>query len=368
MNPLHYPLGARAPAPGETIEIADGVHWVRVPLAGPLRHINVWLLRDDDGWCVVDCGLGGTETQALWERVFAVRVGRGRVRRVIATHMHSDHLGLAQWLCARWNAPLHIASREAALARRLLDVTEADREATVAFYRGHGVTDTALLASVRRAPTHYPARVPGLPADIRTLEDGQRVRIDGRDWRAIESRGHSPEHLSFHCAATGVLIAGDMLLPRISAHVAVSPYAPDGDPLADFLASMRVFLALPGDTLVLPAHGEPFIGIAARVHAIEAHHAARCERIAALCAAPRTAAEITAALFADRPLDRSNLLLALHETIAHLHRLQAQGTLAAAADNAGVLRFATASVAVATHTPARVVARPAAAGTAAPSQ
>lgn len=368
MTALRYPFGARAPAPGETLEVADGVHWVRLPLAGPLHHINLWLLRDDDGWTVIDCGLGDADAKALWEQVFTARIGTGRVRRVIATHMHSDHLGLAQWLCARWDVPLLIAGREAALAQRLLAVTEADREAAVAFYRHHGVTDAELLASVWHAPSHYPARVPGLPADIRPLTVGERVRIDGRDWRAIEGRGHSPEHLSFHCAATGVLIAGDMLLPRISAHVAVSPYAPDGDPLADFLSSMRVFLALPGDTLVLPAHGEPFIGIAARVGAIEAHHAARCERIAALCAAPRTAAEITAALFADRPLDRSNLLLALHETIAHLHRLQAQGTLAVAADNAGVLRFAAASAAAATHTPARVVARPAAAGTAASDQ
>ena len=346
MTALRYPFGARAPAPGETIEVADGVHWVRIPLAGPLKHINVWLLRDGSHWTLVDCGLGEADAQACWERVFAARVGTGRVTRVIATHMHSDHLGLARWLCQRWDAPLFIAGREVALARRLLAAGRAEGEAAVRFYRSHGVTDAALLDAVQRQPTPYPQRVPGLPDDVRLLSARERLRIDGRDWTAIEGRGHSPEHLALHCAATGVLIAGDMLLPRISAHVAVSPYAPDGDPLTDFLGSMRALLSLPADTLVLPAHGEPFLGIGARVQAIDAHHAARCDRIAALCETARSAADISAALFAARPLDRANTLLALHEVIAHLRRLQALGRVTATLDADGVTRFAAVAAAI----------------------
>ena len=106
MNPneaeLHYPLGDALPAVGETIDVAPGVRWLRMALPFALNHINLWLLRDRqdgiEGWTIVDCGITNDATKEAWERIFAERLDGLPVLRLIVTHMHPDHIGLAHWL------------------------------------------------------------------------------------------------------------------------------------------------------------------------------------------------------------------------------------------------------------------------------
>ena len=100
-----YPF-AEPPAPGATIEIAPGVHWLRMALPFALDHINLWLLEDGDGFLIVDSGLGNAPTRALWEKIFAAKIGTKPVRRVLVTHYHPDHAGNAAWLCERSGAQL----------------------------------------------------------------------------------------------------------------------------------------------------------------------------------------------------------------------------------------------------------------------
>ena len=114
MNPnehqLQYPWGDVQPEPGKAQAVADGVKWIRMPLPFALDHINLWLLRDElngrQGWTIVDCGIARDEVKALWERVFEQELDGLPVLRVLVTHMHPDHVGLAHWLCERWNAEL----------------------------------------------------------------------------------------------------------------------------------------------------------------------------------------------------------------------------------------------------------------------
>lgn len=118
---LTYPLGEQLPAPGHGIEVASGVYWVRLPLPFALNHINVWLLRDEidgvQGWTIVDCCIDKPETRALWEQVF-VNVLQGLpVLRVIVTHMHPDHIGLAHWLCERFGVRMWISGTDFTVAR-----------------------------------------------------------------------------------------------------------------------------------------------------------------------------------------------------------------------------------------------------------
>ena len=116
----------------------------------------------------------------------------------------------------------------------------------------------------------YRRGVPELPHTFERLLDGDRLRMGGTQWRVLEGHGHSPEHASLYSTERSVLISGDMLLPRISTNVSVWPVEPDGDPLGRFLASLDRLAELPSGTLVLPSHGLPFVGIAARVEQLRA--------------------------------------------------------------------------------------------------
>jgi glyoxylase-like metal-dependent hydrolase (beta-lactamase superfamily II) len=133
--------------------------------------------------------------------------------------------------------------------------------------------------------------------------------------------GHAAEHASLYCEKLAVLIAGDMLLPRISTNVAVQPTNPDDDPLQWFLDATAAYRALPEDTLVLPSHGKPFRGINARVTQLHDHHAERCSRLMEACTTPKHAAELIPVLFDRDIADAHQVMFAIGEAIAHLNHL-----------------------------------------------
>lgn len=334
---LRFPV-ATPPAPGDSAPIAPGVHWMRMPLPFALDHINLWLLQDGPGWTVVDAGYAMAETKALWERVFVLRLGGLPITRIIVTHYHPDHIGLAQWLCERWRAPLWITEKEWLHARVM---SRSDQDFLVSrrdFARRAGL-DEAASAAFAEHGAGYRRGVPAVPPSYRRIADGTRIEIGGREWRVVVGEGHAPELACLYCAETGVLIAGDQVLPRISPNVSVQAHEPEGDPLARFLASLaRLRRFIPADTLVLPSHNLPFFGLHARLAALTAHHRARCEEILAACAAPRSAVELLPLLF-RRPLDRHQTAFALGEALAHLHYLAARNLLEGELGGDGVNRF-----------------------------
>jgi glyoxylase-like metal-dependent hydrolase (beta-lactamase superfamily II) len=348
MNPLEqelqYPLGDALPGPGATLEVAPGVRWLRMGLPFALDHINLWLLRDEidgrAGWTVVDCGITREETQSQWEQVFETQLEGLPVLRVLVTHMHPDHIGLAWWLCERWQAPLWISATDYNAARVASQSTTGFGGAAAAdFFASHGLTDPASLEKIRGRASYYPGMVPHVPPRFRRLMDGESVTIGGRDWRCISGYGHAPEHMSLSCGELRVLISGDMLLPRISTNVSVYDIEPESNPLALFLASIAKFTALPADTLVLPSHGKPFRGIHERVRQLQEHHRERLAEVLEACAAgPKTAAEILPVLF-RRELDLHQTTFAMGESVAHLHALWYEGRLERRLDAGGTWRF-----------------------------
>jgi len=338
---LEYPFDA-PPPPGETREIAPAVRWLRMPLPFALDHINLWLLGDGDRCTLVDCGYGDAPTRALWERHFAAALGGAPLARIVATHYHPDHLGNAGWLAARFGCAVAMTQAEFLTAHAIFDqrATHAQTD-TCALFARHGLSDEHVAGLAGRGNL-YRRGVPEIPATFERMVAGDDVAAGGRGWRVIPGFGHSPEHAALHAQDAGVLISGDMLLPRITTNVAVWPADPDGDPLARFLASLDAFERLPPDTLVLPSHGLPFRGIPLRIAQLRAHHAARLEELAAHVAAapsPQSAAAVLPVLF-RRPLDVQQRFFAMGEAIAHLNHLWRQGRLRRLEGAGGTIRFA----------------------------
>ena len=350
MNPqeaqLSYPFGEALPTPGHTLEVATDVRWVRMGLPFALDHINLWLLRDEvdgqPGWTAVDCGIAIEASRKQWNQLFAQALDGLPILRVLVTHMHPDHFGLAHWLCERWSAPLWISQGEFDAAQHALGANIGfGGDAAAAFYAEHGLTDPQAQDQVRRRSHFYASMVDGSPRRYHRLQHGERVEIGGRSWQTVLGQGHSPEHMALHCEDAQLLISGDMLLPRISTNVSVYPMLPDANPLKLFLESLERLDALPAQTLVLPSHGKPFHGLRERVAQLKAHHAARLADVLRVCAErPHSAFELLPLMF-GRALDAHQTTFAMGEAVAHLHLLWKQGQLERAQGADGVLRFAT---------------------------
>jgi glyoxylase-like metal-dependent hydrolase (beta-lactamase superfamily II) len=351
MNPLEsqleYAFGDTLPAPGAVHEVAPGVFWIRMALPFSLDHINLWLLRDEietpsgmqQGWTVIDCGIANDATRAAWETIFATCLQGLPVVRVIVTHYHPDHVGLADWLCARWNARLWMTTGEYAYARMMsAALPGADDGAMVPHFRLHGLNDPVLLEQMQQRKGHYPRLVPSVPSSHRRIQDGQTLRIGQHDWRAITGFGHAPEHASLYCAALNLLISGDMVLPRISTNVSVMMVEPESNPVQLYLDSLSRYCDLPADTLVLPSHGKPFRGLHIRIGQLADHHRDRLAEVVEACATPQSAADIVPIMF-RRALDAHQMSFAIGEALAHLHKLWLDGTLRREAGVDGVLRF-----------------------------
>jgi glyoxylase-like metal-dependent hydrolase (beta-lactamase superfamily II) len=167
------------------------------------------------------------------------------------------------------------------------------------------------------------------------------LRIGAHDWSCIAGYGHAPEHMALHCRELNTVIAGDMVLPRISTNVSVMDFEPEADPLPLYLASIAAMRSLPADTLVLPSHGKPFTGLHQRIAQLTEHHDERYADVLLACAeAPLSPADLLPVLF-KRKLDLHQMTFALGESVAHVHALHRMGKLTQISGADGVLRYST---------------------------
>jgi glyoxylase-like metal-dependent hydrolase (beta-lactamase superfamily II) len=335
---LHFPV-ATPPAPGEVMSVAPGILWLRMKLPFALNHINLWLIDDGPTWTAVDTGFALPETREAWERIFAAELGGRRIGRVIVTHFHPDHIGLAGWLTEHWQAPLWITEKEWLHARMMSrDGTDDSTRLRHDFAHRAGL-DAAEATIFADRQGGYRRGVPSVPPAYVRIGEGSIIEIGGHEWRVIIGEGHAPEHACLYCAEAGVLIAGDQILPKISPNISVQAHEPGGDPLARYLASLKKLRqALPSDLLVLPSHNLPFRGVHIRIEELAAHHHARCAEVIDACARPHSAAELMPVLF-KRKLDRHQTGFALGEALAHVHYLIGQGELTRTTGGDGVDRF-----------------------------
>jgi glyoxylase-like metal-dependent hydrolase (beta-lactamase superfamily II) len=332
---LIYPFADQPTlAPGEVFEVAPGVFRLRLFLPFALDHINVWALRDGETWTVVDTGLNMPASIAAWEAALSGPLGGKPVSRVVVTHMHPDHVGLAGWFTRTWGCPLHMTRLEYMTCRVLAaDTGRPAPEEGVDFYRAAGWGE-AQLEAYRSRFGGFGRGLQALPDSYRRIEDGDRLVIGGADWRVVVGCGHSPEHACLLREADAVMISGDQVLPRISSNVSVWPTEPEADPLGDWLASLaKLEREIPETALVLPSHGEPFYGVLDRLKALARGHERSLERLLRTLAEPRRVVDVFGALFA-RPVGDDLVGMATGEAMAHLNHLKRRG-LAEAEPRAG---------------------------------
>src|SRR6056297_3697716 len=322
---LRYPW-PEAPEHGAAIQVAPGFLWIRLPLPMALDHVNIYALDDGDSWTIVDTGIHSRRSVALWEKVLAGPLQGRPVSRVILTHHHPDHIGMAGWLMDRFGAEL-VTTRTAWLMARMLilDVEERPTEQAVAFWRSAGMDPEILEARKNDRPYNFADVCAPIPVGYSRVKQGDVIRAGGRDWDVHIGNGHAPEHLTLWSRDDALVIAGDQVISSISPNIGVYPTEPEADPLQDWLEACERLRGLAReDHLVLSGHKMPFTGLPFRLtQLIENHHGA-LDRLEAHLATPKVASECFAPLF-KRTIDAGLYGLALVEAVAHLNHLHQAG-------------------------------------------
>lgn len=336
---LTYPCGATVPEAGRLLAVAEGIFWLRMPLPFSLDHINLWVLDGGDHWAIVDTGVALPAVKAQWRALLAGPLGGRPVGRILVTHYHPDHLGLAGWLAAMFDLPIETSQAEFLLARMLtLDVAPQTPPDVIRFYADHGWPPAALDRLRAAEWGRFGRVIHRLPGGYSRLQDGDVLPIGGRHWQVVTGSGHSPEHVCLFDPSAHILIAGDQVLPRITSNVSVYPTEPRADPLGAWLASIaKLKRLLPADTLVLPAHNEPFLGLHERLDQLDADHRRKLDRLRDACREPLSAWESFGTLF-RRPVGEDEQQMATGEALAHLHWLERAG-LAERLVGPGAIRF-----------------------------
>jgi glyoxylase-like metal-dependent hydrolase (beta-lactamase superfamily II) len=336
---LRFPLAE--PPPFQTLlDVAPGIQWLRLPLPYRLNHVNIYLIEDDGGWAVLDTGLGTAECRAVWEAVLAGPFAGRRLTRMIVTHFHPDHVGLAGWLHQRYGLALWMPRPEY-LYSLALQYAPGDLGAEMhrPFYQGHGLSPEVTELVLSRGH-EYLRRTTGVPTTYHRIQHGDTLRLGGREFRVLTGGGHALEQAMLVSDADRLFLAADQVIARISPNVSVHAMEPDLDALGIYLRSLASLRdEVEEEVFVLPGHGLPFYGLHTRISELTAHHAERCGVIAASCRArPLSVAEIVPFVF-TRELDAHQTSFAFGEVLAHVNHMLTQGRLMETAPEDGIARY-----------------------------
>ena len=321
---IRYPIET-PPEFGVPVEVAEGVHWMRLPLPMALDHVNLYVLDDGESWTLIDTGIGTPKAKAMMEAALAGPLGGKPVARVLVTHHHPDHIGLAGWFQAR-GAEL-LTTRTAYLMARMLAFDEQERPVAEAmeFYRSAGASPEVLAQRANERPFNFADVIEPLALGFTRIQDGDRLSIGGRNWTVRVGHGHAPEHATLWSEDDELVLGGDQLLPSISPNLGVYPTEPGADPVAEWLTSCRDFQPLAReDHFVLPGHKLPFTGLPTRLEQMIENHVSALERLEAHLARPATAGDSFLPIF-KRQIGGGEYGLALVEAVAHCQHLYYSG-------------------------------------------
>jgi glyoxylase-like metal-dependent hydrolase (beta-lactamase superfamily II) len=336
---LTFPF-ANPPDVGRCIEIAPGIFWARIPLPFRLNHVNVYLIDDGDGWAIIDTGLDYQDARDVWNALLAGPMGGRRVTRIIVTHLHPDHIGLAGWLCARFDAPM-LTTQTSYLG--CLNVSLRPGTLDGAPYRDFYLRNGFSMQTMEQISTEgheYLWKVAPLPPTFSRVVAGDVIQIGGRSFSVITGEGHAAEQIMLHCVSERLFFAADQVLAKITPNVSVWPVDPEGDPLGLYLKSLQsIKMSVPDDVLVVPGHQLPFHGLHARCDELAIHHETRCSLILDACqSAPRSAADLVPVLF-QIELDAHQMGFAFSEVMSHVNFMLRAETLKRVISQDGIHRL-----------------------------
>jgi glyoxylase-like metal-dependent hydrolase (beta-lactamase superfamily II) len=323
--------------PGKLIEVADGVLWLTMPLPFELDHINLYLIRSEEGWVVVDTGLGTSGTKALWDEIFEQL--DGPICGVIVTHLHPDHIGLAGWIADRFNVPFYMSQTEYFTARAFgagRNGASIDRD--IQYYQRAGLEAELIEQLTAGGNKGYSSVVSPIPISYTRLKHKMTLSLGQDEWEVIVGRGHSPEHVCLYNSKKRVLISGDHILPIITPNIGAYSTEPDASTLNDYLTTLPQFKSLPLDTIVLPAHKLPFVGLHQRVDELIEHHNVHLSALVEACQTPQTLVALLPVMF-KRKLSSRNMVFAVAECMSHLNYLTEHGQLTRYENDSGVYEF-----------------------------
>ena len=318
---LRYPWD-NVPDHGTATQVAHGVLWFRLPLPMRLDHVNVYALDDGDSWTVIDTGFNSRKTRGIWGQMMQGPLGGKPIGRVVVTHHHPDHVGLAGWLQSDFGAEL-VTTRTAWLFARMLmlDVQKKPAPETLEFWRKAGMDADLFAKRADERPFNFADIVAPMPLGFTRIEQGQTIKMGGRTWDIHMGNGHAPEHATFWSRDDHLVISGDQILSSISPNIGVYATEPMADPLREWLqACERLQPLAREDHLVLGGHKLPFTGLPMRMKQLIDNHHGALRRLTDHLEHPRTAADCFAPLF-KRSISEGEYGLALVEAVAHLNHL-----------------------------------------------
>ena len=311
--------------------IAENIYQVRLPLPFALNHVNCYLLRDDEGWTMLDAGLNWPDLHQAWQAAFAaLQIDLSDIRRIVLTHMHPDHFGMAGHFQARTGAPVYLSPREAELAQIVWVENGWRQELSSGFWQQAGVTG-AVLATVTSQTDRLRQMTMPHPTTVTMLPPGATITMAGRPWQVLHAPGHADGQIIFYDAADQLLLSGDQVLMKITPNIGLWPTTAL-NPLERYLHSLAELAKLPV-RLALPGHGRLIEDWAARLAELQTHHQLRLAKMADAAADGVSALAVAQRVFNFHNFSEHEVRFAVAETLAHLEYLVDRGELNWHAEN-----------------------------------
>jgi len=308
---------------------------VKVPLPFPLRWVNAYLIKGNDGYTMIDPGLHTKAAVQCWETVMQeLGIGYSDIEQIVLTHHHPDHYGLAGWFQQQSGAPVRMSAAGYEQAKRLWGEGQPMTPELLKLFASSGLPEE-LAGPMKAHMDDFVPKVTPQP-DVTAIAIGETFRLGGGQYETIHTPGHAAGHVCFYRPDTEEIICGDHVLPQISPNISYLPGI-DENPLESFLRSLKEI----GSYKVkwaYPGHREPFSYFGRRVEELLAHHESRLETMRGyLEREPLTAYEVCHAAFGDK-LSLHQLRFALSETLAHLIYLERAGRISSSVHD-GIVRF-----------------------------
>lgn len=299
-------------------QVAADIYQLCLPLPFPLRIVNCYLLKDRQGWTVVDAGLNYPPGRETWERDLAeLGIAWRDISRIVLTHAHPDHYGMAGWLAERSGAPVYLTAIERDFAQQVWQNGAQNDYRMGELFRAHGMPASLTDSISQDMAALRPLTGPHPPLHL--LPANGTLQIGTRTFEILLTPGHSEGHAVLYCRAEHLLLCGDAVLIKITPNVGRWPTS-SANPLAAFLQSLSRLQTL-DVALALPGHGPLITRFTARVAELQAHHAERLHLAQAAADAGATGWEICTSIFVVDQLSSHQLRFAMAETLAHLDYL-----------------------------------------------